>query len=259
VTTKAEFEGRTFTAPDDRCEAFTGFVLRYVDADRPLRVLDLGCGTGRGLFHLARVLPRARLVGVDVSPSSIALAERARPVHDPEGRIELVAADYLEYRGGPFDLIVSDSTLQNIPASTAALFDKIRRDLADEGLLIATIPYGCATNHALWAVRRALRAVRGRWSDRLIPIIARLLHRSQFDEELLRQRLPYMYMLPLRYDGPSLRRLLSDRFALEAVAEQEEPRVSVAKPRHKIITFKKRPVSAREDREFVNMIDLNKC
>jgi SAM-dependent methyltransferase len=239
VTTKAEFLGRTFTAPADRCGEFTALVLRHVDPGRRLRVLEVGCGTGRQLFDLARALPQAELVGVDVSEPSIAEAERARPEQDPDGRIELVAADYLEYQGGPFDVIVSDSTLQNIPASTEALFGKIRSDLADDGLLIATMPYACATNHALSAVRRALRAVRSDWTDRLILGVARLLHDRRYDEELLRQRVPYAYMVPWRYDGPGLRRLLAEKFALDLGAEYPLA-APLGKPLHKLVLFRSR-------------------
>src|SRR5262245_11784149 len=34
----------------------------------PLRILDVGCGTGRTLLQLARALPEQRYVGVDLSP-----------------------------------------------------------------------------------------------------------------------------------------------------------------------------------------------
>jgi SAM-dependent methyltransferase len=239
VTTHSEFVGRTFTAPSDRCEEFTAQVLRHVDTDRRLRVLDVGCGTGRQLFGLARALPKAQLVGVDVSEPSIAEAERARPEQDPDGRIEFVAADYLAYQGGRFDLIISDSTLQNIPASTEALFGKIRSDLADDGLLIATLPCACATNHLLSAARRALHAVRGRWTDRLILSVAKWLHGGRYHEELLRQRVPYAYMVPRRYDGPQLRRLLAGRFALDLKAEYSVT-VPLGKPRHKMLLFRSR-------------------
>jgi trans-aconitate methyltransferase len=239
VTAKAEFVGRTFTTPAARCEEFTGLVLQHVDTERRLRVLDVGCGTGQQLFDLARALPKAQLVGVDVSELSIAEAKRARPEQDPGGRIEFVAADYLAYQDGLFDVIISDSTLQNIPASTDALFGKIRSDLAGDGVLIATMPYACATNHLLSAARQALQAVRGRWTDRLVLGVAKLLHGGRYSEELLRQRVPYAYMVPRRYDGPPLRRLLAEQFALDLSAEYSLA-APLGKPRHKMVLFRSR-------------------
>jgi SAM-dependent methyltransferase len=239
VAAKTEFLGRTFTAPRARCAELTALVLRHIPTDRPLRVLDLGCGTGSQVFDLAGALPQARLVGVDLSEANIAVAEREREGLKLEGRVRFVAADYLELEEGPFELIVSDSTLQNIPAKTEELFGKIKNDLATGGLLVATMPYGCATNHLLWAARRVLRAVRGRWTDRLILGIGKRLHHGRYDEHLLRERVPYMYMVPLRYDCVALRHLLSDCVGLEVVAEQRLPQASPAHPRHKALVFRK--------------------
>jgi len=58
-------------------------IAAEVPADRPARVLDLGCGLGGVLAHLARVRPRAELYGVDAAPlpwliSRIRLGKRAR-------------------------------------------------------------------------------------------------------------------------------------------------------------------------------------
>ena len=52
---------------------------RPIALDRPLRVLDLGCGTGFGLSLLAAANPRHRFVGVDADPDHIL---RARALAD---------------------------------------------------------------------------------------------------------------------------------------------------------------------------------
>src|SRR4029079_12106191 len=44
--------------------------------DRPLRVLDVACGTGRTLHQLAVAHPALRLYGVDLSPAYVRVARR---------------------------------------------------------------------------------------------------------------------------------------------------------------------------------------
>src|SRR5262249_56570697 len=58
-------------------------------------VVDLGCGSGLLLSRLARALPGARRVGVDLAESALALAR------SQDGGIELVQAD-LEAEAPPF-------------------------------------------------------------------------------------------------------------------------------------------------------------
>jgi len=75
-------------------------------ADRPLRLLDLGCGTGASTRALLRVHPRAEVVAVDASAGMLAAA-RAKPwppgvrfVHAPAEQVadalsaERIAADF---------------------------------------------------------------------------------------------------------------------------------------------------------------------
>ena len=45
----------------------------------PSRVLDVGTGTGRAAFLLARRYPEAEVVGVDISPAMLAEARKLTP------------------------------------------------------------------------------------------------------------------------------------------------------------------------------------
>jgi SAM-dependent methyltransferase len=62
-------------------------------ADAPVaRVADLGCGPGVSTFELARALPNATLIGVDVAQRMLNQARRRRP-HDLARRTSFVRAD----------------------------------------------------------------------------------------------------------------------------------------------------------------------
>jgi SAM-dependent methyltransferase len=236
----AGFESSVFSAPDARCTRFTEWVLARVDARRPMNVLDIGCGTGAQLLHLASALPQATLTGVDVSACSIeAAAQRARQ-SGIESRVRFFVGDYLGYRTPPQDLIVSYSTLQFIAVDSRALFGKIGADLVPGGLLMNVMAYECAYNRALLAVRRVFAALRTGATDVLVLRVAKLIHGREFDDELLAERVDYMYHRIERLDGPGLRKLMDRECGLESIAEELEAHASPAQLKHRLIVSRKR-------------------
>jgi SAM-dependent methyltransferase len=233
------FAGRVFTAPPEIVARLTEAVTRWVEPHTPLAVLEIGCGTGEQLFSLAAAWPRARLTGIDISAPNIDRAWRAWRERGSCERLGFVAGDYVEQELGRFDLIISVSTLHLIDCPTARLFAKVARELKPNGLLIFTIPYGCFFNYALWSVRRLFRLLRSPATDRLILAVGKKLHQSGVSEELLRERVGYMYSLPHCYLGPSLKHLLSAQFGLELVGDWPLPHASLAQPKHRFCVYRK--------------------
>jgi trans-aconitate methyltransferase len=229
------FAGRTFTVPPERRNRVVAVVAQHVDPARALRVLDLGCGTGVTVLALAEALPRAMVTGVDLSAASIAAAETARRAHPAAGRVTLVAGDYLALGGGPWDVIVSETVLYAIPAPDEALFGKIARDLVAGGLLVYTMPTDAVSNRMLAALRRVMRRLRGRLTDTLLLALARALHGRHYDDALLRERVPYMYVVPDRYDSIALHADLRDRWGFEILATEPVPRASPAQLVHRLV------------------------
>jgi len=74
----------------------------------PLRILDLGTGTGCVLIALLRELPSADGIGVDISHAALATARSNARRNGVGGRAGFVLADWLAGIGGRFDIVVSN-------------------------------------------------------------------------------------------------------------------------------------------------------
>ena len=104
----------------------------------PRRVLDLGTGTGRAAFAIARRFPEAQVVGADISEEMLT---QARSLTPPElaGRVHFESADgaRLPYDDGGFDLV---SLANMIP-----FFDELGRITAPGGTVVLGFSGGAET------------------------------------------------------------------------------------------------------------------
>jgi len=211
-------------------------VVAHVAVDRPLRLLDVGCGTGSLVFRLADALPHASLVGIDVSRANVDAARREQARHGSAMRVAFEAADYLRYAAPPFDAIVADGVLHLVPGDARALARKLADDLRPGGVLVCSMAYEGAYNAAFAIVRRLLRRIRAPWLDRAILQAGRMLHGREMSDERLRERVGYMYLPPTRLMG---RRLLGEFEAagLRATAEYPMKSTSLSQLRHRVTVF----------------------
>ncbi len=88
---------------------------------QPKRILDLGCGTGSTTLMLKQSLPAALVMGLDLSPYMLTMAEhKAQQVGLPiQWRHGLAEATGLEE--GSFDLVTLSMVLHETPPSIAQL------------------------------------------------------------------------------------------------------------------------------------------
>ena len=104
----------------------------------PSRVLDLGTGTGRAAFLLARRYQEAEVVGVDLAPAMLAEARKLTP---PElasrVRFEQADAERLSYPDASFDLV---SLANMIP-----FFPELERVTASGGAVVFSFSGGADT------------------------------------------------------------------------------------------------------------------
>lgn len=120
-----------------RHPGFAGMIRKYVrtlPAERPLRVLDLGCGTGVVTRQLAEYLhPESVVHGADVSAELLKEAMRLAP----GSRIvwDHISAGPLPYGDTTFDAITMHTLLSHVP-DPAAVLAEARRVLKGDGSLI---------------------------------------------------------------------------------------------------------------------------
>jgi release factor glutamine methyltransferase len=74
----------------------------------PMRIADIGTGSGAILLALLHELPTAIGVGTDISPGALRMAKANAEQLGLTGRATFVECDYCEKLEGPFDLIVSN-------------------------------------------------------------------------------------------------------------------------------------------------------
>jgi release factor glutamine methyltransferase len=77
-------------------------------ASRPLRIADIGTGSGCIAIAIAASLPTASVVAIDISAQALAVAARNVARHGVARRVSLVHASLLDSVEGLFDVIVSN-------------------------------------------------------------------------------------------------------------------------------------------------------
>lgn len=96
-------------------------------------ILDFGCGPGHDLVGFGTYSQPARLVGADVSASSLAEARQRLALHGINGElIELAPRAALPFGDGTFDHVHSSGVLHHLPDPEAALRE-LRRVLRPTG------------------------------------------------------------------------------------------------------------------------------
>ena len=105
-----------------------------------LRILDVGCATGRVLYKLARAGAR-HLAGIDLAPKIIDVA--SKKLHEQGFQADLKSADAedaLPWPDSTFDVVTMTGVLHHFLRPRAAL-QEIRRVLCPHGRIIIVDPW----------------------------------------------------------------------------------------------------------------------
>ncbi len=101
--------GRDVLDPRPDSETLVELALAQFPAcDRPLRVLDLGVGSGCLLLSFLSERPLAFGVGVDFSPAALAVARENARALGLEKRCAFMCGDWADSLSGSFDLILAN-------------------------------------------------------------------------------------------------------------------------------------------------------
>jgi 2-polyprenyl-3-methyl-5-hydroxy-6-metoxy-1,4-benzoquinol methylase len=112
-----------------------------VPAEQPLRVLDIGCGTGLNAGHLAKA--GHTVTGIDLSPVAVEQLRRK----GFEGFVCDIDTEPLPVPDAAFDLVYASEVIEHC-ADTSGFLGKLNRALKPGGTLLLSTP-----NSAFWAYR----------------------------------------------------------------------------------------------------------
>lgn len=107
---------------------------------RPLRVVDVGTGSGALAIVLARHLPQAHVWAVDISAKALEVAACNLRRYSLEGRVMLLCADLLGAFASAFELIVANlpyigqEELSSLPQDVIDYEPRVALDGGEEGL-----------------------------------------------------------------------------------------------------------------------------
>ncbi len=118
---------------------FTEFGLRLLGVKAGERVLEIGFGTGHSLVTLAEQVGESGLVvGVDLSPGMIAVAQKRIQAESPDRSAQLIQGDgtLLPFAQNSFDAVLLSFTLELFSeAEIPVALNECHRVLRDDGRL----------------------------------------------------------------------------------------------------------------------------
>lgn len=94
--------------PRPETEELVGLVLKRLPTGRPVRLADLGTGTGAIALSLAKERPDADVTAADFSADALALARGNAVRGGLDARVHFVRSDWFASVDGDFDAIVSN-------------------------------------------------------------------------------------------------------------------------------------------------------
>lgn len=111
-------------------------LMAYLPAGlRPVRILEVGCGTGLLTARLRRCFPESSLDALDLAPAMLEQARR----HLPDAGIQWLCGDLRHMPAGPgYQLLASSAALHWLQPAVNG-FEAVRRQMADGAHLVCAV------------------------------------------------------------------------------------------------------------------------
>ncbi len=113
-------------------------IIRRIDAehgDRPMRVLDVGCGTGVFAGRIREAFPRAEVVGIDLVSGMLAKGKDRWRTHADAVFPVQADSERLPFARGTFDVVTCANSFHHYPNQAGAVAE-MRRVLRPGGRLM---------------------------------------------------------------------------------------------------------------------------
>lgn len=108
------------------------------------KVLDYGCWIGHQTIRVANELPNAEVMGWDVTPNNIELAEKCKKEYSKHGNVNFGIWDEMDKDEGPvgeYDLVLLNEVLEHV-LDPYKLIANAERWCKQGGTIFITTPYG---------------------------------------------------------------------------------------------------------------------
>jgi len=170
-----------------------------IPTDKPVRMLDVGTGSGLIALHITAHHPNVTLTALDFNAKQLAAARDMAAKLRVGSRTSFVAADAdrLPVRG-EFDIILCTEVLEHLPEAPAVV-ERLAKLLAPGGRLLVTVPQVTPNNpgdHLYVGVGRDERVLIETHDPALVPADLKVLRfwhrlfaRSEIEDLLVRSGL----------------------------------------------------------------------
>ncbi len=127
----------------------TETLLRHMELQADVDVLDIGCGTGASCVKILKTIPGSRVWGLDNSPAMLDVARSSAKQCDRVRFVEGDAARLLDYFNIKFDAVIYSASIFLVPDYHQSLWQarSLLKPGGKLGLTFMDGPYDSENNH----------------------------------------------------------------------------------------------------------------